>query len=162
MLPSIYKLISPQRLLFSSRLGQRGEEPWCWLFSGALAMRSGDCSGDGAGDFWRWRWRYVSVHSGDFFFHSGDLRSGDYKKKNSKAVGEFLKLRPLALIQTNAMRVQEEVMHKVGFGCAVSGQKNLRMLFIRELDRKRGSADPGSDESHQIVSCLRFLSYRHQ
>ena len=68
---------------------QRGEEPWCWLFSGALAMRSGDCSGDGAGDFWRWRWRYVSVHSGDFFFHSGDLRSGDYKKKTQGRWGVF-------------------------------------------------------------------------
>ena len=121
-------------------------------------MRAGDCSGDGAGDFWRWRWRYVSVHSGDFFFHSGDLSSGDYKKKNSKAVEEFLELRPLAPIQTNAMCVQKEVMHKVGFGCGASGQKNQRMLLIRELDRKRGSADLGSDESCQIVCCLSFLS----
>ena len=69
-------------------------------------------------------------------------RSGDSGEKK-KAVEEFFKPASVGSHPNKRNGVQEEVMCKVGFGCAASHQKTQRMLFIRELDRKLKKADPG-------------------
>ena len=74
-----------------------------------------------------------------FFFSFWRFGALAILAKKKKAVEEFFKPASVGSHPNKRNGVQEEVMCKVGFGCAVPGQKIQRMLFIRELDRKRGS-----------------------
>ena len=63
---------------------------------------------------------------------------------------------------TNSDALSKQFPKDVAFGPAEVAEETQRIHHCREWDRKHGSADLGSDESRQIVSCLRFLSGTHQ
>ena len=99
---------------------------------------------------WRWRWRFLALALAicecpfwRFFFSFWRFGALAILAKKKKAVEEYFKPSSVGSHPNKRNGVQEEVMCKVGFGCAASHQKTQRMLFIRELDRKLKKADPG-------------------